>query len=79
MYVAVMQQNMLFIVDDFASCLYSELNVNDPLSIDGLCATTCFTNAVVHYICTQSSPESFGNATCIAQSTWDQTCTPAGE
>ena len=78
----VMQKRLnknVFITGLFAGCLYSQLNVNDPLSIDGFCATTCGTNAVVHYLCNQSSPDPVGNATCVAQSTWDQTCTPTGE
>ena len=69
---------MLFILDAFAACHYSQLNVHDPLSIDGHCRTICFEGDVVHYTCNQSSPDPIGNATCVAQDTWVQTCTPAG-
>ena len=69
----------MFIVDLLAGCLYSQLNVADPLLIDGTCITTCFLGVVVHYICNQSSSHSLGSARCVAQSTWSQTCTPGGE
>ena len=69
----------IFLVGFFPGCLYSQSNVDDALSIDGTCLGTCTVNTVVHYICDQSSSDSLGSATCVAQSTWDQTCTPAGE
>ena len=63
----------------FAGCLYSQSNVEDPLSISDTCLTTCFTETVISYICDQSSSSPLGSTTCISQATWDQTCTPAGK
>ena len=68
-----------FLVAFFPGCLYSQLNIDEALSIEGTCLGTCGINSVVHFICIQSSSHSFGSATCVAQSTWDQTCVPAGE
>ena len=70
---------IVFVVGMFPACLYSQLDLTDHLSIVGSCTATCFVGTVVNYICTQSSSDSFGSATCVAQDTWTQTCLPAGE
>ena len=74
---------MFLIVEQLPGCLYSQLNISDPLSIDGYCGTTCSNNTVVFYICIQPRCDPLVNAscvaTCIAQDTWNQTCTHHGE
>ena len=70
---------IIFVVGLLPGCLYSQLNLTDHLSIVGLCVTTCIAGTRVNYLCSQSSSDSFGSATCAAQDTWFQTCTPAGE